>query len=60
MDSHFHEQLEVLSEKLLRLAGMAERAIGRSVEALVERDSELARRVIADDKDVDQMMDILG
>ena len=55
MDSHFHEQLEVLSEKLLRLAGMAERAIGRSVEALVERDSELARQVIADDKEVDQM-----
>jgi phosphate transport system protein len=52
---HFHEQLDLLSEKLLRLAGHVEEAIGRSVEALAERDSELARQVIARDAEADRL-----
>ncbi len=52
---HLEEQLGVLSERMLLLGGLVEQAIGRSVEALVERDSGLARRVIADDADVDRV-----
>ena len=53
--THFQEQLDLLSEKLLRLGGMVEEAIGKSVRSLVERDSELARDVIANDREIDRL-----
>ena len=52
---HFQEQLDQLSEKILRLGGLVEEAIGKSVRSLVERDSDLAREVIADDVEVDRL-----
>jgi phosphate transport system protein len=51
----WEEQLDLLSEKILRLGGLVEEAIGRSVTALVGRDSDLARRVIEHDADVDRL-----
>lgn len=51
----FQEQLDLLSEKILRLAGLAEEAIGNSVRALVERDSELARSVVKRDSEIDAL-----
>lgn len=50
---HFEERLEALSEKLIRLGATVEKAIGKSVQALVDRDSALAREVIAGDSLVD-------
>jgi phosphate transport system protein len=52
---HFEEELELLSEKILRLGGLVEEAIGTSVEALVKRDSRLAQKVIDDDILVDHL-----
>ena len=52
---HLREQLEQLSEMILRLGGLAEQAIGKSVCALVDRDSSLAREVIAGDTRVDAL-----
>jgi phosphate transport system protein len=52
---HFHEQLERLEERILRLGGMVEAAIGKSVRALVERDARLAREVVQDDRRVDEL-----
>jgi phosphate transport system protein len=52
---HFEEQLDALSGKILQLGGLVEEAIGRSVIALVERDSSLARRVIGEDNAVDRL-----
>lgn len=52
---HFHDQLQLLSEKLLRLGGMVEQAIGRSVRALMERDSDIAREVISADSEIDAL-----
>jgi len=52
---HFQEKLDDLSLKLLRLGGLVEEAIGRSVLALVGRDSALARRVMSDDAEVDRL-----
>ncbi len=52
---HLQEQLDLLAEKLLLLGGLVEQAIVRSVEALVERDSAVARRVIDEDADVDRV-----
>lgn len=50
---HLEEQLDLLSEKILLLGGLVEQAIGRAVGALVGRDSEAAREVIADDAKLD-------
>src|SRR3990172_4106304 len=45
----FERQLTEVEEEMLILAGMVESAIERGVEALKNRDVELAHRVIADD-----------
>ena len=49
------EQLELLSEMILRLGGMTEEAIGMSVRALVERDTDLAKQVIEGDARIDDL-----
>jgi phosphate transport system protein len=51
----FQERLDELAERILRLGGLVEEAIGYSVRALIDRDSDLARRVIADDTAVDNL-----
>jgi phosphate transport system protein len=52
---HFEEQLEALHERLLFLGSLVEQAIARSVQALVDRDSDLARQALADDDQVDRL-----
>lgn len=49
------QQLDLLRDKLLLLGGATESALHRSVQSLTERDSDLARQVLEDDKIVDQM-----
>ncbi|HSO73724.1 MAG TPA: phosphate signaling complex protein PhoU [Blastocatellia bacterium] len=49
------ESLDALRDKLLIMAGAAEKAIILSMRALIERDSELAERVIREDDAIDQM-----
>src|SRR5919106_1774291 len=48
----FERQLGEIEEDMLVLAGMVERAIDRSIEALKNRDIELARVVIVEDMDI--------
>lgn len=48
-------ELEYLRELLLRMASMVQGAIKDSVNSLVERDSELAQRVIAGDHEINAM-----
>lgn len=52
---HFAGKLDELSEMVLRLGGLVEESIGRSVRALVDRDSDLAQQVIDDDADIDRL-----
>jgi phosphate transport system protein len=47
--------LNRLRDRLLVMGGAAEQAIALSTRALIERDSQLAERVIADDDAIDQM-----
>lgn len=49
------DDLNRLRDKLLVMGGAAERAIALSMRSLIERDSELAERVIRDDDAIDQM-----
>jgi phosphate transport system protein len=53
--AHYDRQLQTLREDLLLLGNMAEKAVERSVDALRQRDSELARRVIAADREIDDL-----
>jgi phosphate transport system protein len=53
--SVFDEELMRLKEKVLKIGAMVEEAIKNSVRALVERDSELARIVIAKDHQVNAL-----
>jgi phosphate transport system protein len=49
------EQLDHLRDKILLLGGATERAVQRAMRSLVERDSELAKQVLEEDKIIDQM-----
>jgi phosphate transport system protein len=55
IERHFERELERLGSELLRLGGLVEQAIDRSVQALVERDVDLARRVIEEDEAIDSL-----
>jgi len=51
----FGEQLGELKELLLKLGGLTEQAIGRSIRSLVDRDSDLANAAIRDDAAIDDL-----
>ena len=52
---HFHEQLGDVKVRLLTMSGEAEAALGLAVEALLERDVDKAKRVIAGDQVIDEL-----
>jgi len=52
---HFDEKLEQLRTKILVMGGLVEEAIGASLEALVERDSQRAKHVIESDEEIDRV-----
>ena len=53
--THFAAKLDELTELVLRIGGLVEEAIGRSVHALVNRDSETARKVLRSDQEIDRL-----
>jgi len=53
MQRHFHEELELVKEKTLRLGSLVETMVEQAVASLVDRDSRLAEEVIASDRKVD-------
>jgi len=53
-DRTYAEELRVVRERLLRMAGRVENMIEQSMKALVERDAELAKATIICDHDVNQ------
>ena len=50
---HFDEALKKLNQEVLRMGTLVEEALRNSVKALVERDLELADRIIAEDEKID-------
>ena len=55
MKRHLEVELDALKDELVRMAALAETAIGLAVKALVSRDAELARRVIASDDAINML-----
>jgi phosphate transport system protein len=53
MERHFHEELELVKEKTLKLGSLVETMVEQAVASLVDRDSRLAEEVIASDRKVD-------
>lgn len=52
---HFAEELEELKQELLEMGALVESSIHTAVQALVERDDRLARRVIEDEVLINKM-----
>src|SRR6266508_1847584 len=57
MESHRHldDELDSLRDRVLLLGGEAEAALDRAMYALVERDSDVARQVLAHDDAIDKI-----
>jgi phosphate transport system protein len=55
MTRHIERQLEQLKEKILRVGTLVEEAISKSITALINRDTQLALRVVANDEEIDRM-----
>lgn len=57
--TQFDQELGQLKSGVLRLGSMVEEAIAESMQALVERDNERARRVVARDQQVNELHQVL-
>ena len=55
MERHLDVELQRVKDDLVRMASLAETAIGLAVKALVSRDAELARQVIASDDAINML-----
>ncbi len=55
MQRHLDEELARINEQILRMGGLVEQQIRDAMKALVDLDSELARRIIANDRTVNAM-----
>ena len=53
--SAFDQELQDVRDDVLRLGSMVDTAIGRSIQALKERDQQLAHQIIADDEKVNDL-----
>ncbi|OGW92930.1 MAG: phosphate transport system regulatory protein PhoU [Omnitrophica bacterium RIFCSPLOWO2_02_FULL_45_16] len=55
MERHLDQELKELNKDILKMGAYAEEAIFKSVEALKNRDNELAKSVIDNDNDIDKL-----
>jgi len=55
MERHFDQELKSLNQDILKMGAFAEEAIYKSVEALKNRDKELAKSVVDNDNNIDQL-----
>ena len=55
METHFQQELAKLKEQLLKMGGLAERAISNAIDALVKRDTPLAEKTIGEDEKLNKM-----
>lgn len=55
MQRHFDDELNSLKTEILKMGALVEESIFKSIEALKKLDAEQAKRVIADDKMIDEL-----
>jgi phosphate transport system protein len=55
MQRHFDEELDLLKENILRMAALVESRIHACIEALVNRESSMARKIIEGDEEINKL-----
>jgi phosphate transport system protein len=55
MQRHFFEELEAVKTNLIKMGSFAEEAIALSIQALLDRNADLAREIIARDERINEM-----
>jgi phosphate transport system protein len=55
MERHVDQELEELNKDILKMGALAEEAIYKSIEALKNRDKDMAKSVINNDADIDKL-----
>ncbi len=55
MRSRFDKELELLNEELIEMGSIVESSIEAAVTALIDQDAELAKRIVENDKEVDDI-----
>ncbi|HTQ38467.1 MAG TPA: phosphate signaling complex protein PhoU [Pirellulales bacterium] len=55
MTKHIQRQTEVLKQKILYVGTLVEEAIAKAIAALINRDAQLAKRIIDADNEIDRM-----
>jgi phosphate transport system protein len=55
MESRFHSDLEDLKMIILQMATLAEKALEKSTQSLMERNDDLAREVVKEDRAIDML-----
>ena len=53
--THFEQELAALKDKLLTMASLAESAVNKAIQALMERDDDLASAVKEEDSAIDRL-----
>jgi len=59
MRSNFDEQLNQLNDKLVDMGAMVEKAIADANKALIEKDVKLAKKIMENDDNIDDMEDLI-
>jgi phosphate transport system protein len=57
--ARFSQEQEALLNRLMELAGLAAAAMERSVQAVLTRDGKLARKVISDDSEINDLEELI-
>lgn len=52
-------EMSIITKDLLEMTGMVEETIRNAIKSLVEKDSEMARNLIADDEKIDDIEDVI-
>ncbi len=55
MESRFHKELEELKMMILQMAALSERALEKSIRAILERDMQLADEVVESDQAINML-----
>ncbi len=55
MERHFDQEMKELNNEILKIGALTEEAIFKSIEALKNRDKDLAKSIIASDASVDDL-----
>jgi phosphate transport system protein len=55
MESRFHQELEELRMMILQMAALTERALQKSLQALLERNTHLADEVVEGDREINML-----